>query len=100
MGARASFPTGTAVPGLLHRRISCASGVFFTLAPYRRLLADVALRRRHAPFRPALQRRKAHMPHLFDQSFFRRVRLAEIAVGVRNRARHRRDPGPDIRVLP
>jgi hypothetical protein len=30
----------------------------------------------------------------------RRVRLAEITVGVRDRARHRRNTGPDIRLIP
>src|SRR5208337_3381583 len=68
------------LPGPLSRRISYASGLFFTLAMHLRLLTNFPLRHLRLPLRPAQQRFASQTPRLLDQPLFRSVRLLQIAV--------------------
>jgi len=68
--------------GPRHRRISYASGVFFTLAMHMRLLANFPFRHFDLLLGPPLHRLPTQQSHLLDDPLFGRVRLLEISLRV------------------
>src|SRR5208337_101418 len=86
------------LPGPLSRRISYASGLFFTLAMHLRLLTNFPLRHLRLPLRPAQQRFASQTPRLLDQPLFRSVRLLQIAFAILYRQGYRRDTVSNVRM--
>src|ERR1700683_840253 len=98
-GARFYSPIYIAALGPRYRRVSYASGVFFTLAMHLRLLTNFLFRHFDLPLRPPLHRLPPQMPHLLDDPLFGRVRLLEISLRVLYGADDRRESISKIRVL-
>src|SRR5208337_558765 len=71
--APAASRTDIVAPEPLFRRISYASGVFFTLAMHLRALTNLPLRRLHPLLGPTAQRLPSQQTHLLHQALFRSV---------------------------
>src|SRR5580704_2237317 len=98
-GARFYSPTDIAALGPRYRRVSYASGVFFTLTMHLRLLTNFSFRPFDLPLRPPLQRLSPQKSHLLDDPLFGRVRLLEISLRVLYRADYRCESISKIGVL-
>src|SRR5208282_4590745 len=87
--------TDIAAPGLLFRRISYASGLFFTLAMHLRSLANLTLRRLDPTLGPTAQRLPSHQTHLIHDALFRSVGFLQFAPAALNRQHDRGHPLPE-----